>query len=43
MMNFLYVIIFLEKISMNKSELIKLIESLNMPKNMYRVNSGGAL
>jgi hypothetical protein len=28
---------------MNKEELITLIDSLNMPKNMYRVNSGGAL
>jgi hypothetical protein len=28
---------------MNKEELINLIDSLDMPKNMYRVNSGGAL
>jgi hypothetical protein len=28
---------------MNKIELIALIDSLEMPKNMYRVNSGGAL
>jgi hypothetical protein len=28
---------------MNKNELIALIDSLDMPKDMYRVNSGGAL
>jgi hypothetical protein len=28
---------------MNKNELIALVDSLNMPKNMYRILSGGSL